>query len=126
MMKEEKNLLEKCGKKNPFTVPEGYFESFTDKLMEQLPEKESQEVLQIGMWQRIKPWIYMAAMFCGLMLSVRVFVGEKTGNTPEEISENVNVSELPDELIDPIFNQTMMDDYTLYQYLTDADTEIYQ
>lgn len=126
MMKEEKNLLEKCGKKNPFTVPEGYFESFTDKLMEQLPEKESQEVPETGMWQRIKPWVYMAAMFCGLMLSVRVFVGEKAGNTPEEIPENISVSELPDELIDPIFNQTMMDDYTLYQYLTDADTEIYQ
>lgn len=126
MMKEEKNLLEKCGKKNPFTVPEGYFESFTDKLMEQLPEKESQEVPKIGMWQRIKPWVYMAAMFCGLMLSVRVFVGEKTGNTPEEIPDIINLSELPDEAIDPIFNQTMMDDYTLYQYLTDADTEIYQ
>lgn len=39
---------------------------------------------------------------------------------------SINLSELPDEVIDPIVNQTMMDDYTLYQYLTDADSEIYK
>ena len=27
-MKEEDELLRKCGTKNPFTVPEGYFENF--------------------------------------------------------------------------------------------------
>ena len=28
-MKEEKYLIEKCGKENPFKTPEGYFENFT-------------------------------------------------------------------------------------------------
>lgn len=126
MIKEEKKLLEKCGKKDPFTVPEGYFEGFTEKLMKQLPEKTSQEEPEIGTWQRIRPWIYMTAMFCGLMLSVRLFVGERTGNITTEMPETTNLSELPDEYIDPIVNQTMMDDYTLYQYLTDADIEIYK
>ena len=39
-MKEEDELLRKCGTKNPFTVPEGYFENFSKELMEKLPEKE--------------------------------------------------------------------------------------
>lgn len=39
-MKEDKDLLKKYGKKNPFTVPEGYFQDFSEKLMEQLPEKK--------------------------------------------------------------------------------------
>lgn len=39
-MKEDKDLLSKYGRKNPFTVPEGYFQDFNERLMEQLPEKK--------------------------------------------------------------------------------------
>lgn len=125
MKKEETDLLKRCGTENPFTVPEGYFECFTEQLMEQLPEREAQPVPKLTLWTRIKPWVYMAAMFCGLMLSVRMFVGEKKTQSPAA-SETIDFTEVPDEYIDPIVNQTMMDDYTLYQYLTDADTEIYK
>ncbi len=77
MKKEETDLLKRCGTENPFTVPEGYFEHFTEQLMEKLPEREAQPAPQLTLWTRVKPWVYMAAMFCGLMLSVRMFVGEK-------------------------------------------------
>ena len=51
--------------------------------MEKLPEKEiSLSEPVITTWQRVKPWIYMTAMFCGLMLSVRVFVGRPKQDTP--------------------------------------------
>lgn len=124
MKKEETDLLKRCGTENPFTVPEGYFESFTEQLMEKLPEREAQPAPRLTLWTRVKPWVYMAAMFCGLMLSVRMFVGEK--QSPAATPETTDFTEVPDEYIDPIVNQTMMDDYTLYQYLTDADTEIYK
>ncbi len=126
MKKEETDLLKRCGTENPFTVPEGYFERFTEQLMEKLPEREAQPAPKLTLWTRVKPWVYMAAMFCGLMLSVRMFVGEKQSQSPAAISETTDFTEVPDEYIDPIVNQTMMDDYTLYQYLTDADTEIYK
>ena len=73
-MKEEDELLKKYGTQNPFTVPEGYFENFSKKLMDKLPEKEytPTATATITTWQRIKPWVYMAAMFCGLMFTVRV------------------------------------------------------
>lgn len=125
MKKEETDLLKRCGTENPFTVPEGYFERFTEQLMEKLPEREAQPAPKLTLWTRVKPWVYMAAMFCGLMLSVRMFVGEKQSQSPAATSETTDFTEVPDEYIDPIVNQTMMDDYTLYQYLTDADTEIY-
>ena len=126
MKKEETDLLKRCGTENPFTVPEGYFERFTEQLMEKLPEREAQPAPKLTLWTRVKPWVYMAAMFCGLMLSVRMFVGEKQSQSPAATSEMTDFTEVPDEHIDPIVNQTMMDDYTLYQYLTDADTEIYK
>ena len=34
MLKEEKILKDKLGTANHFTVPEGYFDSFAEKLME--------------------------------------------------------------------------------------------
>lgn len=126
MKKEETDLLKRCGTENPFTVPEGYFERFTEQLMEKLPEREAQPAPKLTLWTRVKPWVYMAAMFCGLMLSVRMFVGEKQSQSPAAASETTDFTEVPDEYIDPSVNQTMMDDYTLYQYLTDADTEIYK
>ena len=68
-----------------------------------------------------------AGMFCGLMLSVRMFVGEKEAQSPAAgTMGDMEFSEVPDEYIDPIVDQAMMDDYTLYEYLTDADTEIYK
>lgn len=122
-MKEDSELRKKYGKKIPFTTPEGYFEQFTEKLMEQLPQKEETETPEIGMWERIKPWVYMVAMFCGLMFSIRIIMGDKQTLHYDESTESI--SDLPDEYIEPIMEQTMMDDYTLYQYLTDADTSIY-
>ena len=123
-MKEEDELLRKCGTKNPFTVPEGYFENFTRELMDKLPEKEVIETQPtITTWQRMKPWVYMAAMFCGLMLSVRVFVGKPSQEAP--ILTAAETEQLTDEYVETIMDHSMMDDYTLYQYLTDADSDIY-
>lgn len=128
-MKKENDLLNGIGQRNPFTVPEGYFDQFPKELMDRLPEKQPQpdDAQPITLWQRVKPWVYMAAMFCGLMLSVRMFVGEKETQSPAAgTMGDMEFSEVPDEYIDPIVDQTMMDDYTLYEYLTDADTEIYK
>ena len=75
-MRKEENLLRKVGTQNPFRVPDRYFEDFTQQLMSNLPEKESASYMpEVTLWQRIKPWLYMTAMFCGIMLSVRIFVG---------------------------------------------------
>ena len=101
-----------------------YFQDFSEKLMEQLPEKEVMPEPEIRMWDRIKPWVYMAAMFVGLMFTVRAFVGEQPSSQSTDM-EIGNYTEIPDEYLDPIVNQTMMDDYELYQYLTEADNNIY-
>ena len=44
MKKEEKILIDKFGKANHFSVPEGYFESFTDQMMDLLPESEARVI----------------------------------------------------------------------------------
>lgn len=127
-MKEDTELKKKIGKENPFKVPEGYFENIVPEIMKQLPEAEAQESVEITMWERVKPWVYMVAMFCGLMFGLRVMMNDKpvsTGINAGDVSMTDSVQGIPDEYIDPILDQAMMDDYTLYMYLTDADLEIY-
>lgn len=124
-MKEENNILRKVGTKNLFSVPENYFENFTQELMTKLPEKET--LLpnpEPTLWQRVKPWIYMTAMFCGIMLSVKVFVGNpQTTDLP--ISQ-ITEEDISDEDWEIIRNRLAVDDYELYEYLTDAETDFYQ
>lgn len=119
-MSPEEKILQKIGKKNPFTVPENYFENFTQELMDKLPAKEA--VLQTEaptLWQRVKPWLYMAAMFFGIMLSVRIFVGN-----PQQEEFPISQAEaemLPEEEWENFMRRSFNDDYETYQFLTEAD-----
>lgn len=127
-MKEDTELKNRIGKENPFKVPEGYFENIVPEIMKQLPETEVQEEVEVTMWERVKPWVYMVAMFCGLMFGLRVMMNDRPVSTSinaDDVSMTDSVQGIPDEYIDPILDQAMMDDYTLYMYLTDADLEIY-
>lgn len=127
-MKEDTELKNRVGKENPFKVPEGYFENIVPEIMKQLPETEVQEEVEVTMWERVKPWVYMVAMFCGLMFGLRVMMNDRPVSTSinaGDVSMTDSVQGIPDEYIDPILDQAMMDDYTLYMYLTDADLEIY-
>jgi len=120
-MGREDNILRKVGTSNPFRVPDHYFEDFTQELMNKLPEKEPMPLMsEPTLWQRVKPWIYMTAMFCGIMLSVRVFVGEPQKDEFPAISQ-IEAENLTDEDWEIMIDYIMMDDYSLYQYLTNAD-----
>lgn len=120
-MDKENKILRKVGTNNPFRVPDRYFENFHRQLMECLPEKESaQPMPELTLWQRVKPWIYMTAMFCGIMLSAKMFVGEvPKENFPISLSE---AEDIPEEDWKEIIDKSMMDDYSLYEYLTEAES----
>lgn len=120
-MNEEKDLLKRYGRKTPFRVPDGYFENFADRLMQQLPEKESIEEPTVRLWDRVKPWLYMAAMFVGLMFSIRTLIGTDPAAEP---AASETIAGIPVDDIEPIMDYTLMDDYTLYQYLTEADFDM--
>lgn len=62
------------------TVPEGYFENFAREMEQKLPrqpwEDEAQGtpvVMPRTMWQKIRPYVYMAAMFAGIWCMMKGF-----------------------------------------------------
>jgi len=94
-MKTTGNNLENIGKVNPFKVPTGYFENFSSSVMSQLPEKEQKEPQVISLWERAKPWFYMAAMFTGIALMVNIFIHrpESTKIFSEDVN-NISIDEI--------------------------------
>ncbi|WP_291529725.1 hypothetical protein [Bacteroides sp. UBA939] len=125
-MKEEDNILKKIGKENVFHVPEGYFENLTSEVMSRLPEKEKPAFKrEPTKWERIKPWLYMTAMFVGAALIIRV---ASTDRTPATATDQIVMDEsetevVSDEYISTVLDNSMLADYSLYVYLTDSDME---
>lgn len=126
-MKEEDTLLKKLGKENSFKVPDGYFENLTSEVMNKLPEKEKVVFKEepVSTWTRLKPLLYMAAMFVGAALIIRV---ASTDHKPAaidgvEITEVADTEVISDEMIDVALDRAMLDDYSLYVYLSDASLE---
>lgn len=72
VMEIEKNTVDKFKDRQPFRVPEGYFDNFTKELMDRLPEKSVAEPPKISLYNRIQPWLYMAAVFAGLLVLFHV------------------------------------------------------
>ncbi len=117
-MKEEE-LFQKIGKENPFSIPDGYFENLTSDVMEHLPEKEMpKDPKTVTMKDKIRPYLYLAAIFVGAALIIKVLNYQKM-HDPEYIAEQEAKYET--EVINNVMNDTMMDDYSLYLYLADAD-----
>ena len=59
-MKKEENNLDRLKGTNPFTVPEGYMEGLTERIMSQLPEKPEERAKRLSLMDRVRPWLYMA------------------------------------------------------------------
>lgn len=126
-MKEEDTLMKKLGKENSFKVPEGYFENLTSEVMNKLPEKEKVtfEEEHISTWTKVKPFLYLAAMFVGAALIIRVASSDHKPAAVDEVAvvEAVDTEVISDEMLDVALDRAMLDDYSLYVYLSDASVE---
>lgn len=88
-MKKKQNNLDKFNGENPFKVPEGYFENLTTQIMSGLPEQSvlKEPAKTISMTDRIRPWLYMAAVFVGLLLFFRALIGITGSNDDSQTGE---------------------------------------
>jgi len=123
-MKEENELLKLVGKENPFKVPEDYFDDFTTQLMDKLPENpETIENRPVTKWVKMKPYVYMAAMFIGAVLMVKAIHLVEVDRSAKSQKSVVSTELTQDKYIDETVDASRLDGYQLYTFLSEANEE---
>lgn len=102
--------------KNPFSVPEGYFEGLTDRIVERVGAGEAPT--RAGLWQLVRPYVGMAAMFAVVMFVMRAVVPV----TPEGEGTPETVAGVEEEIFDSGFNPTNEE---IIEYL-EAEVDSYE
>ena len=118
MMNEEEYLRSRMGTKNPFTIPEGYFEQLTAQVMDRLPEKKPAKV---AVMKRLRPWLYAAACVCvGVFVAAVAFNQQTEDLQGQQQMANMgqeNVNYYSDSYIDEAADYAMIDCQEIYSYL---------
>ena len=74
MKQEDSTILNKYGKNPGFKVPDNYFDDFNKHMAAMLPDVEITPTdVKPSMWERVKPYAYLAAMFAGVWCMMSVF-----------------------------------------------------
>lgn len=110
-MKNNMSHLDEMKGQNPFKLPEGYMEGLTEQIMSQLPKKEPVVVKQISMFDRVRPWLYLAAVFAGLGLFFKAIVGVYDfGSDKATRGDSLLVQSFPSAQSYPVFEEELYDE----------------
>ena len=111
------------GKDSGFKVPENYFADFNTKMMESLPKPNLTPQVKPSLWVRVRPYVYMAAMFAGIWCMMRVF-NDMSGATSTKAQIQAIVDGLEDEKnIDDLMLQEGLNEYDILTYEDSVDAE---
>lgn len=109
MMNEEQYIEERVAKHNPFRVPEGYFDSFAEQMMELLPEEKPKARRML-----LRPWAYAAACLSVIIISATVYFSSLDTDTQE-----MSVVAVSDSYIDEAADYAMIDNSDIYALLAE-------
>lgn len=112
MMNEEQYIKSRTSGKNPFLVPEGYFDGLAARVMQQLPEQPKR-----GMAVRLRPWMYAAACAVAVLFTATLYFF-----TPDAAQQQMATVATPatmtDSYIDDVADYIMTDNIDIYACLT--------
>ena len=117
----KKGILDNINRKSGMKVPDGYFESLHDRVMQNLPEKEIivEQPAPISFWTMAKPWVYMAAMFAGIALMFKVFVWTSSDFTNSQFQAESKDTE--SEIVEDFIFYNNVSDYTIFEFIAEVD-----
>ena len=95
------NLDEKYKSKNPFTVPDRYFDTLGDRVMDRIKDEDG-KTRKTSWFQTLKPYLGLAGLFAFAMIVVQLLVpnlvdenrmllknGEQANMTAQAEDENI-------------------------------------
>lgn len=111
MKDKDNNILDKIGRRDRLAVPEGFFEDFARRMQAELPENPDAENTRVlapkTFWERVRPFVYMAAMFAGIWCMLKMFTLMST--SPVDLSIDNN----------KILTEALSDDNFVYDHFID-------
>lgn len=100
-------MLESFDKnKNPFKVPENYFEGLTKDIMSSLPAQEV-KAKRVVLWKKMLPWTGVAALVATIAIAVSL-----SGSMPNMLAEDNSREETMTEKERIAYNEA--EDYILF------------
>lgn len=124
-MREEDIIRKKFGKKEPFTVPENYFADFADRLMNELPEKNTPvENKPVAKVRHLRYWRAMVAVLCSVaVMSAWVYLRQasasKTSVASVSVEHDLNVTpETESVYMEDMLDYALVDNSEIAMYLT--------
>jgi hypothetical protein len=104
---KHQDILSEINHHDGMTVPDGFFDAFNKQMAENLPKQEWENpkpnIMPRSFWQRVRPYVYMAAMFMGIWCMMKTF-DLMRGDSPIAIEKNT-------ELVSAINNDAFFNDY---------------
>ena len=120
-MKKTESILDKVARNDGMKVPEGFFENFVEHMSASLPVRPEVEESKVAtapktMWERLRPYVYMAAMFAGIWCMLKMFTLMNPANVDLSIDKN------------HILTEALGDDNFVYDYIIDDinDRELFE
>ena len=120
-MNEEMYIQEKVGKRNPFCVPEGYFDNLTAQVMQNLPEQPKRRAKSVFM----RPVFYAAASVCALLIAGAAWMWQASAESSSVEAVQAQVVAQPqqqdatEEYMDEAADYMMLDNHEIYAYLAE-------
>ena len=111
MMNEEMYIKSRMGDKNPFRVPEGYFDNFAAEMMKNLPEQPKQSIMV-----RMRPWMYAAACLLVAVLTATIYF-----YAPDVAEQNIADASDPntESYMEEVADYVMLDNAEIYACLSE-------
>ena len=103
------------GKRNPFRVPEGYFDSLTEQVMQSLPERRASAKSVF-----LRPVFYVAASVCALFICGAAYLFLSGAGQQDSLQAHVPVTlESSDASFEEAADYMMLDNQDIYACLAD-------
>jgi len=112
MMNEEQYIEQRVGKRNPFCVPEGFFDSFAEQMVQSLPERQPRSK---SFWLRPSSYA-IAASVCGLLIGAAVYLHQVDSSQQTHV-QVVAVQDQGDSSFDEAADYVMLDNQDIYACL---------
>ena len=113
-------------RKEPFQVPEGYFDNLVGEIMAKLPEQkeldgagqtDSRKVVPLtpSLYARLRPVLYVAACLLVAVLSFAVYFADSDEKEGQQVATQYSYK---DASIDEVVDYMMADNSDIYACLT--------